>query len=593
MAADIFASSPEIDIRKRWATSQLERGSDASPANRYQAIARALQGAIGGYAAHQADQEDKAAGSALFNSLPGVGQQPPQVAPQQAPQPPMSPTAPQPPTDGVPMSDNTPRGIRNNNPGNIEDGPFARRMPGYAGSDGRFAKFAAPENGNTAIDSLLASYGSRGINTVGGVINRWAPQSDGNPTSAYASTVAKGLGVDPSAPIDLSDPATRQKIGMLIGQFENSRPVPSQQPFQVASLGGATPGAQPQTLPAGPQMAQGGVPQQPGFNPPAPNRASVQIPPDVQATIQRLGADPRTRPQAMQLYMQYAKPTDQWQQYKAPDGTMLQKNSTTGEVKAAGTENQAISETQYAQQNWKQLGFPDPNAADPKSKNFWKEYNAKRLGGAGTNVTIDQSAPNEFEKEYGTGMGKRALDVVSQGDAATQDLQNSALSREFLNKVKTGALAPAQATVGAWAKAIGIDPVKLGIDPNLPAMGQVAQSAIAQQTVSMIGAGGFPANNFSDADRKFLNSIPAHISNLPESNEILADVRDRIAQRKIERANAWADAREQGTSYEKFESGWRKKVAKDDMFADVKAKVEGMSGGAFQEIDGVQIRKKQ
>jgi hypothetical protein len=588
MAQDILATSPEIDLRKRWALMQLQNASSGTPTTGIGALARALQGAIGGYAGYQADQEDKAAGASLFGpgGLPGVG-----AAPSAPPSPP-TPPAPAMPQEGQPMAGNLPRGIRNNNPGNIEDGPFARKMPGYAGSDGRFAKFAAPENGNTAIDSLLASYGARGINTVGGVINRWAPPSDNNPTSAYAATVAKGLGVDPSAPIDLSDPATRQKLGALIGQFENGRPVPSmQQPFQVAALGNGMPAA-PQIPPAGPQVAQA---PQPGFNPPAPNRASVQIPPDVQATIQRLGADPRTRPQAMQLYMQYAKPTDQWQQYKAPDGTMLQRNATTGEVKAAGTENQAISETQYAQQNWKQLGFPDPASTDPKSKNFWKEYNAKRLGGAGVNVAIDQSAPNEFEKHYGEGMGKRALDVINQGDAATQELQQSAMSRAFLSKVKTGALAPAQATAGAWAKAIGIDPATLGIDPNLPAISQAAQSAVAQQTIAMIGAGGFPANNFSNADRKYLQGIPANISNLPEANEILADIREKVAQRKIDRANAWADAREQGQSYEKFERDWRKQIndPKNDIFADVRAKVESMKGGAFQEIDGVQIRRKQ
>src|ERR1700745_3350557 len=30
-----------------------------------------------------------------------------------------------------------PRGVRNNNPGNIEDGEFAKSQPGYMGSDGR------------------------------------------------------------------------------------------------------------------------------------------------------------------------------------------------------------------------------------------------------------------------------------------------------------------------------------------------------------------------------------------------------------------------------------------------------------------------
>src|SRR5215475_347229 len=73
-----------------------------------------------------------------------------------------------------------PRGLRNNNPGNIEDGPFAKALPGYKGSDGRFAVFETPEHGLNAMDQLLTAYGRRGLKTVGEVIGRWAPASDNN-----------------------------------------------------------------------------------------------------------------------------------------------------------------------------------------------------------------------------------------------------------------------------------------------------------------------------------------------------------------------------------------------------------------------------
>lgn len=246
------ATQSALDSRRRYAMSLLQQGGDSSPtkANGIGAIARALQGAMGGYLSGQADQSDAAdreKTQGLVQQLIGAGGQP---------------QAPQPGTTPPPVADNAPRGIRNNNPGNIEDGPFAQKMPGYAGSDGRFAKFEQPQQGMTAMDSLLASYGSRGINTVGGVINRWAPPTDNNPTSAYASTVAKGMGIDPNARIDLSDPSIRAKLAPLIGKFENGQAVPSpqQQPVQVASLGSGMPAA-PQLQPAGPQMAQAQPPQ--------------------------------------------------------------------------------------------------------------------------------------------------------------------------------------------------------------------------------------------------------------------------------------------------------------------------------------------
>lgn len=582
MAQDIFATSPDIDLRKRWALMQLQGASDSSPVKHpLQAVARAMQGAMGGYLGYQAEQADRDARENFASSLPGLGGSAPQSAPatsRPVPLPPQ-PQAPQP--GGSLVSENP-------------NSPYYQKAIAGIESGGDYGKLGPViEKGRMAGDRAYGKYQVMGAN-----VGPWTKQHFGqeltpeqfvqNPQAQDAvfngqfGAYAKQYGPEGAArawfagPGNMNNMGAKDQLGTTVGSYA-AKFNAGMQPYQVAALGNGLPAA-PQTPPAGPQMAQAAFP---GQNPPAANRSSVQIPPDVANTVRQLLRDPRTATQGMALYMQYAKPVDQWQQFTSPEGSPLQRNSVTGEVKNAGSENSAINEVQFAQKNWKSLGFPDPASTDAKDRLFWKEYNAKRLGGAGVNVAIDQSAPNEFEKEYGQGMGKRALEVVNQGDAATQDLQQNALSRSFLTKVKTGKLSGTAATVGAWAKAIGIDPAKLGIDPNLPAINEAAQSAMAQQTVGMIGSGGFPANNFSDADRKFLSSIPANIGNTPEANELLHDVRDRMAQRKIDRANAWADAREQGQSYEKFERDWRKKVAKEDLFADVRAKVEAMQGGSL------------
>lgn len=103
------------------------------------------------------------------------------------------------PGGGSPSS--TPRSVRNNNPGNIEDGAFAKSQPGYQGSDGRFAIFATPQAGSGAQAALLGSYIDRGYNTVSKIVGRWAPPSDGNDTAGYAATVARAIGVDPNTPL--------------------------------------------------------------------------------------------------------------------------------------------------------------------------------------------------------------------------------------------------------------------------------------------------------------------------------------------------------------------------------------------------------
>lgn len=111
-----------------------------------------------------------------------------------------------------------PRGLRNNNPGNIEDGDYARSLPGYAGSDGRFAIFDSPDAGGQAKTRLLGSYINRGFNTPASIINRWAPPSDNNPTEAYADYVARRAG------IGVNDQVTQEQIPLIaqaISEFEN------------------------------------------------------------------------------------------------------------------------------------------------------------------------------------------------------------------------------------------------------------------------------------------------------------------------------------------------------------------------------------
>lgn len=137
-----------------------------------------------------------------------------------------------------------PRGMRNFNPGNIEDGAFARSQPGYVGSDGRFAKFDTMEHGVGAQAGLLGKYGEKGVNTVTAIVNRYAPPSEnGKATENYIKFVAGNLGVDPNAPLNLSDPNVRQKLALTMSQFENGRPVMggASKGVQVADASGAIP----------------------------------------------------------------------------------------------------------------------------------------------------------------------------------------------------------------------------------------------------------------------------------------------------------------------------------------------------------------
>ncbi|EHX1545274.1 hypothetical protein K3P89_000637 [Escherichia coli] len=121
------------------------------------------------------------------------------------------------------------RGIRNNNPGNLE---YSKTNPwvGQTGDDGRFAKFETPEHGIRALGRNLLSYQRQGIDTVSDIINRWAPPSDNNNTDAYIKAVCAQLGVTADQQLDASNPDTLKALCAAIIHHENgSQPYSDQQ----------------------------------------------------------------------------------------------------------------------------------------------------------------------------------------------------------------------------------------------------------------------------------------------------------------------------------------------------------------------------
>ena len=106
----------------------------------------------------------------------------------------------------------TTRGLRNQNVFNIRD--FDQNFNGETGVDkDNFLQFESVELGVRAADRTLTTYGKKHkINTVTGVIERFAPITDNNDTASYIATVAKQSGFKPEEKIDLSDPQVRAKL---------------------------------------------------------------------------------------------------------------------------------------------------------------------------------------------------------------------------------------------------------------------------------------------------------------------------------------------------------------------------------------------
>jgi len=119
------------------------------------------------------------------------------------------------------------RGERNNNPGNIRKSAIFWRGE-TSGSDNGFETFTGAEDGIRAIAVLLQNYQKKyGLNTVRGLINRYAPPTVNgkfeNDTGAYINAVAGALNVSPDAPLNIADPAVLLPLVTAIIKHENGR----------------------------------------------------------------------------------------------------------------------------------------------------------------------------------------------------------------------------------------------------------------------------------------------------------------------------------------------------------------------------------
>ena len=111
-----------------------------------------------------------------------------------------------------------PRGIRNNNPGNIRRTTDQWEGMKAVQTDPVYVEFTHPKYGFRAMTRVLRNYQKIGITTVRDMINRWAPNTE-NPTGNYVNFVADKLGQHPDAEVNL----TTQLLPLIkaIVAFEN------------------------------------------------------------------------------------------------------------------------------------------------------------------------------------------------------------------------------------------------------------------------------------------------------------------------------------------------------------------------------------
>lgn len=137
-----------------------------------------------------------------------------------------------------------PRGIRNNNPGNIN---FAKQKGAtLERPDGRFAKFESAYDGISAIGRQLLRYydgktTGKKLQTLNDIIYTWAPPKDNNNSKAYVAALANKMGVNPGALLNLRDPIVLSSLIDGIIFHENGRNPYSNEVIQAAASNAISP----------------------------------------------------------------------------------------------------------------------------------------------------------------------------------------------------------------------------------------------------------------------------------------------------------------------------------------------------------------
>ncbi|ELB2058934.1 structural protein [Vibrio parahaemolyticus] len=116
------------------------------------------------------------------------------------------------------------RGIRNNNPLNIRISGNAWTGKVTPSKDKAFETFSDSKYGFRAAAKLIRNYQNLyGLNTLAGIIHRWAPASDNNDTDNYIQFVANKVGVNRNVPLNLYDDAFMSRLVHAMSIMEVGR----------------------------------------------------------------------------------------------------------------------------------------------------------------------------------------------------------------------------------------------------------------------------------------------------------------------------------------------------------------------------------
>ncbi|PHM22919.1 hypothetical protein [Xenorhabdus budapestensis] len=120
----------------------------------------------------------------------------------------------------VKNSGTPPRGIRNNNPGNLIAAPNTTGED--FGNNHKYVKFGTAHDGLSAMARQIMLDAERGRNDITSLLYKYAGPEGGNDTPAYIEWVSKGTGYGRNQPLDMYNPEILKNVMKKMIEFENA-----------------------------------------------------------------------------------------------------------------------------------------------------------------------------------------------------------------------------------------------------------------------------------------------------------------------------------------------------------------------------------
>jgi hypothetical protein len=200
-------------------------------------------------------------------------------------------------------------------------------------------------------------------------------------------------------------------------------------------------------------------------------------------------------------------------------------------------------------------------------------------------TTVDMKGETAEAAAMGKGAGEASVKMYQTANAAQEQLRSLSQMQANLERVRSGRTAGIVRDVAAWSKDLGVPAdvlERMGIPKTFVGDAQAFDALSSRALVNMIGSGGFPANNFSNADRAFLEQTIAQLTKDPRGNRIIIETAKRAAQANVEKARtyaAWkAEPANKGKSFFDFDTAYAGSVS--DRFTDLVEESRKLLDGA-------------